>query len=60
MTMIKKNLKLLIVTSIVILLPVLAGVALWDQLPDPMPSHWNAAGGKTFFGRTFICCGNAV
>ena len=42
--MIKKNLKLLIVTSLVILLPILAGVALWDQLPDPMPSHWNAAG----------------
>ena len=42
--MIKKNLKLLIVTSIVMLLPILAGVALWDQLPDPMPSHWNAAG----------------
>ena len=42
--MIKKNLRLLIITSIVILLPILAGVALWDQLPDPMPSHWNAAG----------------
>ena len=42
--MIKKHLKLLIVTSLVILLPILAGVALWNQLPDPMPSHWNAAG----------------
>ena len=42
--MIKKNLKLLIITSVIILLPILAGVALWDQLPDPMPSHWNAAG----------------
>ena len=42
--MIKKNLKLLIITSIVILLPILAGVILWNQLPDPMPSHWNAAG----------------
>ena len=42
--MIKKNLKVLIITSIVILLPVLAGVILWNQLPDPMPSHWNAAG----------------
>ena len=40
--MIKKNLKTLIITSIVILLPILAGVALWDQLPYPMPSHWNA------------------
>ena len=42
--MIKKNLKVLIITSIIILLPILAGVALWDQLPDPMPSHWNATG----------------
>ena len=42
--MIKKNLKVLIVTSIVILLPILAGVILWNQLPDPMPTHWNAAG----------------
>lgn len=42
--MIKKNLKVLIITSIIILLPILAGVILWDQLPDPMPTHWNAAG----------------
>lgn len=42
--MIKKNLKTLIITSIVILLPVLAGLLLWNQLPDPMPTHWNAAG----------------
>ena len=42
--MIKKNLKTLIITSIVILLPILAGVILWNQLPDPMPTHWNAAG----------------
>ena len=42
--MIKKNLKTLIITSIVILLPILAGVLLWNQLPDPMPSHWNASG----------------
>ncbi len=42
--MIKKNLKVLIITSIIILLPILAGIALWNQLPDPMPTHWNAAG----------------
>ena len=42
--MIKKNLKLLIITSIVILLPVVAGLILWDQLPAQMPTHWNAAG----------------
>lgn len=42
--MIKKNLKTLIITSIVILLPILAGLLLWNQLPDPMPTHWNATG----------------
>jgi len=42
--MIKKNLKVLIITSIVILLPILAGLILWDQLPEQIPTHWNAAG----------------
>ena len=42
--MIKNNLKTLIITSVVILLPILAGILLWNQLPDPMPSHWNASG----------------
>ena len=42
--MIKKNLKTLIITSVIILLPILAGLLLWNQLPDPMPSHWNASG----------------
>lgn len=42
--MIKKYLKILIVASVIILLPVLAGVILWNQLPEQMPSHWNAAG----------------
>ena len=42
--MIKKTLKTLIITSVVILLPILAGILLWNQLPDPMPSHWNASG----------------
>ena len=42
--MIKKNLKVLIITSIILLLPILAGLALWNQLPQQMPTHWNAAG----------------
>jgi uncharacterized membrane protein len=42
--MIKKNLKTLIITSIVILLPIIAGLILWHSLPDPMPAHWNTAG----------------
>ena len=42
--MIKKNWKTLMITSLVILLPVLAGVILWNQLPEQIPSHWNAVG----------------
>ena len=42
--MIKKNLKVLIITSVILLLPILAGLLLWNQLPEQMPTHWNAAG----------------
>ena len=42
--MIKKHLKILMITSIVILLPILAGLILWNQLPEQIPSHWSAAG----------------
>ena len=42
--MIKKNLKVLIITSLVILLPILAGVILWNQLPEQIPNHWNLSG----------------
>ena len=31
-------------TSAAILLPILVGIILWERLPDPMPTHWNAAG----------------
>ena len=42
--MIKKNLKSLLIATLVLLTPVLAGVILWDQLPAQMPTHFNAAG----------------
>lgn len=42
--MIKKYKKTLILTSLVLLIPVLVGLLLWDRLPDPMPSHWNIEG----------------
>lgn len=31
-------------TSVITLLPVLAGLIFWDSLPDRMPTHWNSAG----------------
>ena len=42
--MIKKNKTKLILTSVIILLPILAGLMLWSSLPDKVPTHWNAAG----------------
>lgn len=63
--MIKKNRKQLILTSIVILLPIIVGLLLWKTLPDRVPSHWNAAGevdrwsskGFTVFGLPLIMLG---
>lgn len=42
--MIKKNWRTLLITSIAILLPMLAGIILWNQLPEKIPGHWNAVG----------------
>ena len=42
--MIKKNWKMLLITSLAILLPVFAGVVLWNQLPEQIPSHWDMQG----------------
>ena len=42
--MIKKNLKVLMITSLILMLPALAGLILWNQLPEQMPTHWNASG----------------
>ena len=42
--MIKKNWKQLLITSIIILLPILAGLILWEQLPEKIPTHWNVNG----------------
>ena len=42
--MIKKNLSKLIITSLVILIPILIGIVLWDKLPDQVPVHWNING----------------
>lgn len=42
--MIKQNKLKLIITSIIILLPVVAGLLLWDRLPDSIATHWGADG----------------
>lgn len=40
--MIKKHKKMLILTSIVILLPIFAGLILWNDLPDVIVTHFGA------------------
>ena len=42
--MIKKYGKILLISSLLILLPIAVGLLLWDQLPATMNIHWNAAG----------------
>lgn len=42
--MIKKNLKTMIITSIVILLPIIVGIILWDKLPDQVATHFDGNG----------------
>ena len=42
--MIKKNWRVLSITTVVMLMPVFAGLILWNQLPEQMPTHWNAVG----------------
>ena len=39
----KMNKKLLLLTSIVILFPILLGVMIWSQLPNQIPIHFNVA-----------------
>ena len=42
--MLKKNLKIIILTSVVMLLPVIVGLVMWNKLPDKLPTHWNSSG----------------
>lgn len=40
----KKNNKTLILTTLLCLLPILLGLALYDRLPEQIAVHWNSAG----------------
>ena len=42
--MIKQNKTTLILGSLVLLIPVMIGLLLWDQLPEQIPSHWGING----------------
>ena len=52
--MFKKYKKQLILSSIVILLPIVFGLIMWNQLPDTMTTHWGADGqADGFSGKAF-------
>ena len=40
--MLKKYKQTMIITSILLLLPILAGILLWNRLPDTLVTHWNS------------------
>ena len=42
--MLTKNKFLIILTTLICLLPMVAGILLWDQLPEQVPSHWGIDG----------------
>ena len=44
MEKIKNNKILIIITSILILLPSLVALLMWDRLPELIPTHWNFEG----------------
>ena len=53
-----KNKKMLALTSAVILLPMLAGLVLWNRLPENIPVHWNIAGEVDRYGsRAMVVLG---
>lgn len=48
----------LILTSLLVLLPLVAGLLLWNRLPEQLPMHWNAAGEVDGWGsRLLAVCG---
>ncbi|MDD6146761.1 MAG: SdpI family protein [Oscillospiraceae bacterium] len=56
--MIRKNLKTLIITSVVTLLPILIGVILWNKLPDTIATHFDLNNQPNgFTGKTFAVFG---
>ncbi len=52
--MIKKNWKRAVISSLLILLPAVIGLFLWDQLPETMTLHWGADGHADGFGHKAV------
>lgn len=52
----KTNKKLLLLTSMVILFPMLWGLMIWSQLPNQIPIHFNFAGQANTSNRNPWLC----
>ena len=59
--MLKKNKFKVIISSIIILLPILFGIIMWNDLPDIMTTHWGADGNADgLSGKVFAVFGIPV
>lgn len=55
--MFKNHRKTMIIGSVITLLPILAGLILWNRLPETLPTHWGADGAVDGWGgRAFVVC----
>ena len=48
------NKKLVVITSIIILLPILVSLCFWNQLPEQVPIHWNIHGEIDGYASRFV------
>ena len=59
--MLKKNKGKLILSSVIILLPILFGVLMWEKLPMSMTTHWGFDGvADGWSGRPFVVFGSPL
>lgn len=59
--MLKENKWKIILSSIMILLPILFGLIMWDALPDIMTTHWGADGNQDGYSeKVFVVFGLPV
>ncbi len=52
--MLKQNKGKMIISSVLILLPMLFGLIVWDKLPASMPIHWGVDGKADGFGSPLV------
>ena len=59
--MINKNKKQLIISSIIILIPIIVGLMMWDRLPDTIATHWGLNGQVDgWSSKTFVIFGQPI